>query len=465
MLRYVLKRKDTENKWLRDRCEEIQLNPNDRLDLWAREHYKSTIITFAKTVQDILCSHGEDKFTDREITVGIFSHTRPMAKDFLKQIKREFEANTLLKELFPDIFYDDPKSQSPKWSEDEGLILKRNGNPKESTVEAWGLVDGQPTGKHFQLLIYDDIVTDRSVTTGDMIAKTTKALELSYNLGTDGGFRRFVGTIYDDADTWSVIIKRGTAKPRIYPATDNGKANGKPVFMSEEKLAEKVRDMGPYTFSCQMLLDPVPSDSAYFLDEYFIIEDDLPLAYSVIGCSDYAVTEDDGDYTEHGVFAIDQLGRPWILDWWSGQTRSDIWIETQLDLIKDWTPSVWVGESGPIRRAIEPFLDRRMEERGDYCRLEWLPSIADKAIRARPFQAIAAHYGIRMLRGRWNHDVIAQAKRFPRSTIDDKVDTLSLFGRALKETYAPLIPAIEQMNNPNDYGFNDNKGKDSWKTV
>lgn len=94
-----------ERPWLLDRCKEVQAAPNDRLDLWSREHYKSTIITFGLTIQDIL--------NDPETTIGIFSHTRPIAKGFLRQIKREFEANELLKSLFPDVLWTSPSKEAP----------------------------------------------------------------------------------------------------------------------------------------------------------------------------------------------------------------------------------------------------------------------------------------------------------------------------------------------------------------
>ena len=168
LLRYGCNRADCDNDWVFDRCREVQRNPDGYLDLWAREHYKSTIITFALTIQDIL--------RNPEITVGIFSHTRPIAKGFLRQIKREFESNVLLKRLFADVLWDRPGTESPKWSEDEGIIVKRKGNPKEATLEAWGLVDGQPTSKHYKLQVYDDTVTRESVTTPDMIGKVRHAL-------------------------------------------------------------------------------------------------------------------------------------------------------------------------------------------------------------------------------------------------------------------------------------------------
>lgn len=271
LLRYVLQRNDIEHPWLFARCREVGARPDDSLDLWAREHYKSTIITYAKTVQDILASHGDDPLAEwngREVTFGFFSHARPIAKKFLRQIKVEFESNGMLKGLFPDILYADPKKQSPKWSEDEGIVVKRRSNLDESTVEAWGLVDGMPTGKHFLVLVYDDVVTKESVNTPDMITKTTDALALSYNLGADGGRRRFIGTRYHYNDTYRTVMERGTARARIYPATIDGSVDGEPVFLDRETLAKKRRDMGPYVFGCQMLQNPKADETQGFTREW-----------------------------------------------------------------------------------------------------------------------------------------------------------------------------------------------------
>ena len=244
----VCGRRDLVHPWLYGRVREVGVSPDNRLDLWARGHGKSSIITFGKTIQDVL--------NDPDITVGIFSHTRPIAKAFLRQIMREFEGNILLQQAFPDVLWGGDIRQAPKWSEDDGIIVRRKSNPPEGTIEAWGLIDGQPTSKHFHILMYDDIVVEGSVTTPEMIEKTRKALEQSYNLSSRRHVRRFAGTRWHWNDTYRTIMDRKTAIVREYPGTEDGTEEGRPVYLTVEQIGEKRRDMGPHTFAAQILLNP-----------------------------------------------------------------------------------------------------------------------------------------------------------------------------------------------------------------
>lgn len=241
----------------------IQVAREDGLYLVGSGHvqtHNSTIITFALTIMNIL--------NDPSVTIGIFSHTRPIAKQFLRQIKLELEGNTRLKQAFPDILFSEPSRQSPKWSEDEGIIVKRPSNPKEATVEAWGLVDSQPVSKHFNILVFDDCVVEGSVTSPEMMMKVEKAWELALNLTSEKPILRHIGTRYHFADLYRTIMDRGAATPRLYPATHNGALDGEPVLLDRETLMKKRREMGPYTFSAQMLQNPVADDIAGFKREW-----------------------------------------------------------------------------------------------------------------------------------------------------------------------------------------------------
>jgi predicted phage terminase large subunit-like protein len=164
----------------------------------------------------------------------------------------------------------------------------------------------------------------------------------------------------------------------------------------------------------------------------------LPETRNLYGASDYAVTDGAGDYTEHGVFALDPWDNIYIVDWWRGQTSSDVWIERQCDFIIQYKPDCWYGESGVIRRSIEPTLYKRMDERGAYCQIEWLPSISEKTARARPFQNRAAMGKVFLPKNaRWKAELLGQMLRFPAGKYDDGVDTCSLIGRALEQLKTP----------------------------
>jgi hypothetical protein len=252
----VLRRLDCLHDWIYERCREVEANPDGFIDIWARDHYKSTVITFAGIIQEIL--------NNPEITIGIFSHTKGIAVKFVSQIKREFEGNTLLQEIFPDILYSDPAGEAPRWSERDGIIVKRRGNPKEGTLEAWGLVDGSPISAHFQLLVFDDVVVRSSVNTVDMITKTTEAWSLAGNLGTAEGRTWVIGTRYHFADTYQTIMDRKAAVPRIYPATEDGTKNGHPVLLSPFQWERKKRTSLDSTLACQQLCSPLAGSQRMF---------------------------------------------------------------------------------------------------------------------------------------------------------------------------------------------------------
>jgi predicted phage terminase large subunit-like protein len=430
LLVWGLSRPDADNEWVFARSCEVEAAPDGYLDLWAREHYKSTIITFAKTIQDVIASHGDDRILSDEVTVGIFSHTRPIAKQFLRQIKMEFERNENLKRWFPDVLYQDPRSESPKWSEDEGIIVKRKSNPKESTVEAWGLVDGQPTSKHFGLAVYDDTVTRESVTSPEMIKKTTSAWELSRNLTAIGGRSRYIGTRYHYFDTYDEMMKRGI-QARIHTATANGLPDGEPVFLPRDVLKQKQIEMQE-TFWAQMLMQPRSEESAYYRREWFKPYERLPDNLHKYGASDYAVTADGGDYTCHGVCGIDDQDDLYVIDVWFGKTVSDVWVEQFIDMAAKHKPLMWAEESGQIIKSLDPYITKRMRERRVYVKREQFTSASDKPTRQRAFQARAAMGKVLVPKAApWLDTLMLQVLSFPLGKHDDGPDMLGLVGRML----------------------------------
>lgn len=328
LLVVILHRIDAIHPWIYDRCREVEAEPDGFLDLWARYHYKSTIITFAGIIQEII--------RDPEITVGIFAGTAKIARPFLQQIKRELEANELLQFLYDDVFWQNPRKQSPMWS-DEGIIVKRTSNPKEATVEAYGLVEGAPTGRHFRLLAYDDLVDQSLVTNPEMVTKVTVAWELSDNLGVGEGTRKWhAGTRYSFADTYGVLIGRGSVAVRLHPATHNGEPDGIPVFLSAEKWAEIKRDQ-PTTVSAQMLQNPLAGKENTFRGEWLRTYEIRPPVVNIYIMVDPSKGRSaTSDRTAIAVMALDTEGNKYLVDGYCHRmTLSERWTYVR-DLWKKW---------------------------------------------------------------------------------------------------------------------------------
>lgn len=298
-----------DNQFAFERVREVEAAPYGHLDLWSREHWKSSIVTFGLTIQDIL--------KDPEMTVGIFSHTRPIAKAFLRQIMRELESNKALHAAFPDVLWGEDVRQAPKWSEDDGIIVKRKTNPNEATVEAWGLVDGQPTSKHFRRLHYDDVVVAGSITTPEMIAKVMVEMERSYNLGTTPGLKSGAGTRWHFSDAYKTVIDRKTFIPREYPGRVGGTEEGESVLWNDETHHKKRAEMGPYTYAAQILLNPKADAAMGFKREwlrYYTKKPSLPSLNTYILVDSANSKRKESDYTSMWVVGLGTDSNYYSLD-------------------------------------------------------------------------------------------------------------------------------------------------------
>ena len=259
ILHFILKIPGCNHPFVVDACREVGEGPaSHTLELWARAHFKSTIFTTAEIIQKI-CKNRNER-------IAILSHTKANAKAFLNQLKVLFESNEWLVRLMPDILYANPDKESPKWSNEEGLTVKRDTFARECTLEAHGLIEGMPTGKHFTWIVYDDVETADYVNTPEIMLKLKEAFDMSLSLGTiEGTFHRVVGTTYHHEGLLEYLRnKKDVDGNLIYtvrckPATVDGRPNGKSVLLPESKLAEE--RINRYKFYSQYLLDPTPVDA------------------------------------------------------------------------------------------------------------------------------------------------------------------------------------------------------------
>ena len=244
-----------------ERCKELEDGPKDyTLDVWARGHFKSSIITIGETIQYALKNPNDAQ--------GIFSHKKAVADKFMGSIKTIFEQKKILHACFPEIVPNDPERECPLWTVENGITLKRSSTRKEPTISAWGLTEGMPTGLHFERRVYDDITTEDVAASLDAMDKVKLKFDSSQNLGTDGGTHRVTGTYYafddplmyvrDIIDPTDDECKRKLYTLRLKPATEYGTRNEPPIFLSQNRF-DKLKATS--TFACQQLLNPTPDDT------------------------------------------------------------------------------------------------------------------------------------------------------------------------------------------------------------
>jgi hypothetical protein len=220
----------------------------------------------------------------------------------------------------------------------------------------------------------------------------------------------------------------------------------------------------PRQWSALYMQNPTPDEGTFFKREWFELADPKKVTGHKYTTGDFAVTEGGGDWTELGTHAYVDGGLILGLDGWRGQTAADAWIDRLIDQFGRHKPLCFFGESGPIRRAVEPFLVRRMRERSVFCRLEWLVRGSDKATMARPLQAMAAMRKVKIADTEYGHHLLAQLLHFPAGKLDDAVDMAALMGMAIADAH-PAITSAAPQTKPKEDGYSRRSQEDGWKVA
>jgi hypothetical protein len=133
-----------------------------------------------------------------------------------------------------------------------------------------------------------------------------------------------------------VILDRGSLKPRIYPATDNGKLDGNPVFLSRERW-EKIKRDQRSTVAAQCLLDPIAGDEAIFNTSMLFGYDIIPVLMNVYILVDLSKgSSKKSDRTAIAVIGIDQSGFKYLLDGYRHRMQLSERYERVTELKKKW---------------------------------------------------------------------------------------------------------------------------------
>jgi hypothetical protein len=370
------------------------------------------------------------------------SYSTDLAVDFGRDV-RNMVNSPEYKAIFPAVELAQDSQAANRWHTNHGGSYVAAG------------VGASITGRGADLLNIDDPIKDRR----EADSKTVKDALWAWYRST--AYTRLMpkASIVLTQTRWSpddlagrILNQKGEKWELIeFPAiNDKGEALW-PERYPRSELDRTRAVIGEREFSALYQQKPMPDEGTFFQRNWFGWYDpkELPECRKYM-TSDFAVTEDDGDFTSiatHGVDANDDIYV--AIDYWTGQTSADHWIDEICHQILRNKPMAFFGEGGPIRRSIEPFLLKRMRERKAFCRVDWVPSIADKTSRARAIQARASMGKVKLPNNEWGYSILSQLLSFPAGLNDDDVDMLSLLGRVIDEAH-PATTTTKIIERPKD---------------
>lgn len=345
-----------------------------KLVLIPRDHFKSTFFTIGYPLQSL----GIDKTKRFLLANAVYGNS----KLFLRSIKGQIEKNPKLKwwDLEP----------GENWS-DEELTVKRKSIHKEPSISIAG-VGSQLPSQHYDVIIWDDLVNDKNITTKEQTDKVISFWKDTINLLEPDGLGIVIGTMWSYQDLYQYIINELQEDFDIIIRKAQAENRGKIYFeslFSQAELDKRRRLLGPYKYSLQYMNTLVDPEDAVIKRKWILKYNELPSPVRYFQTIDPALSTDPtADYSVIMTCAVDANNDLYVVDYFRDRVDPKALIEKIFEKAKEYQPAVIGIETVAFQRVLSFWIEDQMRERGEFLPLEELKTSnkmkADRILALQP---------------------------------------------------------------------------------
>jgi len=319
----------------------------------------------------------------------------------------------------------------------------------EPSVETAG-VETSKVGKHYSRLKFDDLVSDKNVTTRELMDKVESVYRNAGSLLQPSGRIDLAGTRWHFGDLYGRLLAEHRGDPDFalfhrtavegqrYFFQDIGTESLTPDF-----LAKKRREQGSALFSCLYLNEPVDEETATFKASDFAFYDPshLPEGLYITACLDPIPPHEGtkGDDAALTICGTDTEMNLYILELVAGRLQPSEQIDALFRLHQRWQINSFGVETNNFQKVMRRDIELRYQEERlknpnfRFFHIEEFvgTSLPNKELRIRGLQPYHERRALRFpgtsletLTGVYR-DLAWQLIQFPKSAKDDLADSLA----------------------------------------
>lgn len=393
------------------------LRNSKTLQLAFRGSGKTTTVTEVRAIAAMLW--------DPNVRICIVARTGDLARDMLGEIKQFIETDSF-QYYFGDL-KGDQNSRERKWTDSKITIQGRTQPRKEPTITTVG-TEGQVVGKHFDLILADDLIDENNARTQHMReqVKTFFYKTLTPTLEPDGEFH-IVGTRYHFDDIYGHLMSTDDEfEHQVIQALDKHGRSPWPQKYPAKKFEALRKAMGSVLFDTQYQCSTDKMKGGLFQWDWMpsLTKNAAAVKFGTNGQVYIGVDPSVGEKEQNDYFAmvaIRRLGRELLIEDYFEDRLS---FSQQMAKIAE-----WYDRFDPVTVAIEAnayqaVLAQQLAENYERVRRRAVKTDKDKVTRAIKLSARFESEEVFFREGQG--PLMDHLLLFPKGSHDDLFDALDL---------------------------------------